>query len=270
MANLEIGFPGGPEIHGDGSAEFGGAGEFAIGTGGSLNLNGNLALNADGSALFGQGVFAIDNIGNLAINGIANVLRADGSATFATELIQFAANGVATFVGSGAGSPVTASFNADGSLNLASNNVFISPTGDVEMTNGNLTVSGVVAINGNLVVGVGPNNLLLADGSASLGNTFVNIDTAGNVQATSFTINGGVAQIAPDGSASFATSVVQFAADGSLVISGSGGELDFQTADGILRASGGFGVGPSVGITQDVLISGTTLHFTGGILTSVT
>jgi len=115
--------------------------------------------------------------------------------------------------------------------------------------------------------------LLNDNGSASFAQGALLISNVGDVVAASLTITGGVAQIAIDGAITGSTLEIAGAATISAI-----GEITTSenisganvAATTTVNAGVGFFANSLEGLTQDVVIGGVTLHFEGGILTSVT
>jgi hypothetical protein len=160
------------------------------------------------------------------------------------------------------------SLNSDGSAGFAHGQAVISGGGDLTLTSGALNVAGGIGTIGNVLIGIGPKIQLNSDGSA--------IFTNGVFASAVMNV---------DGSIAFANNAATINPDGSAVFAGAG-EIDFD-ADATIRTTGnisgelvnantGFSVAFVPGVTQDVVVltalpsTFKTLHFTGGILTSVT
>lgn len=130
----------------------------------------------------------------------------------------------------------------------------------------NLTIPGTLGIGAALVVdGVTTETFVKGPLIGDAGGWLINPDGFANFAGTLIQFNA-------NGSASFAGGQVQFSATGDVTFTNGG--LDVQS--GAVAASAGFAFGANSGVTQNITVltalpsTFATLHFEGGILTSVT
>lgn len=250
---------------------------------GTVNINGNATLNPSGSASFASGAIILDDTGFLTVGSNKIRLMADGRAQFSSATDDIG---------------ILISPSVDQSLNQIQVQDF---TGTVLFA---VAATGQVSIGGDVGIGL---IQLYPTGAVSFAGGRMVVDASGNATfdsgagtnvitasgdpcsfGTPVTI-GGTINLNPDGSANFGSLVIggdgsvsvnggillnnngQFTVgsasfDGQFIVQDVGTNVAFQ----INASTGDLFINGLAGLTQNVTISGTTLHFTNGILTSVT
>jgi fibronectin-binding autotransporter adhesin len=249
----------------------------------SLILSGGLvSLNADGSASFASGAILINGDGSASFGSGAVLINADGSASFGGQIFLDTSGGVAIF------------FN--NAVRIGDSDVTVGGAGNAGSIQvkeaGGLTIAGIggdgsIASGGNSVDGVlvvknaaGGNTIQLSgiDGSARFGG-----GADGSVTLTSAAGFGRIFLTALDATLALGSDIgagaviindlngnpiINLNGDGS--ISFAGGQFTVAAVTGVPSVNSLPGMTTDVVVLVDLMGTTATLHYEGGLLTSVT